>query len=404
MATPKKKPAAKKPMNKARKPSGKKSIKKSAMRKPAKKKSAAREVVLVTGAGGFVGRYVIEEALAQGYAVRATDLPGPDLAWAEARGVEVMRGDLTRREQVRALVRGVDHVAHIAAAFDLGMPRLELLRINLNGSVNLAEEAAAAGVRHFANCSTADTYGTHAEITVREDARQNPDNDYAFSKLLAEQAVMRVGQRRGMAVTTLRPTVIYGPGARYTASMFCTLPLIVHRRLGFFFRAAGGPLINAVHAEDVAGAVIFVLGKPGTAGEVFNVADDDWQTMGEYIHNIVEPLDVNWSPFTVPIPTAPLAWLARSLGLAPDGLFALLNRVLQSEWAGLRECCSLEPALNPRFDKGFLSYGLGDHAFDNSRLKAAGYVLRYPHFAAGYRETIRWYREQRWIPESALAL
>ena len=393
------KPAKKKP---ARKPARKKPAKKPARPKPASK--TTRGTVLVTGAAGFIGRYVVEEALARGYSVRATDLPGPDLGWAETRGVEVLRGDLTRREQVEPLVRGVDHVVHIAAAFDLGMPRQDLLRINLNGSVNLAEAAAAAGVKTFVNCSTADTYGAHDEIPVREDARQNPDNDYAFSKLLAEQAVIRVGQRRSMAVTTLRPTVIYGPGAMYTASMFCTLPLMIHRRLGFFIRATGGPLVNAVHAEDVAGAAIFVLGKPEAAGQVYNVADDDWQTMGEFFHNIVEPLDVNWSPFTVPIPSAPLSWLARGLWFAPDGLFGLINRVLQSEWASVRDSCGLEPALSPRFDKGFLSYGLGDHACDNSRLKAAGYQLRHPHFAAGYRETIRWYCEQRWIPESALSL
>ncbi|NOZ86485.1 MAG: NAD(P)-dependent oxidoreductase [Deltaproteobacteria bacterium] len=392
------------PAGKSKQVSGAKGKKKA---NSSRKASRSRPLVLVTGAGGFVGKHVVEQALENGFAVRATDLPGSDLSWAKDLGAEIALGDLTNREQVKKLVKGVDRVAHIAAAFNLSLARNELLRINLNGSVNLAEEAASAGVELFVNCSTADTYGVSIQVPTREDAAQNPANDYAFSKLLAEQAVIRVGRRMSMPVSTIRPTVIYGPGAIYTASLFCTIPYILQKRFGFFPRLYGGPLVNAVHVEDVAGSIVFLLGKKNAAGgekSVYNVADDDWQTMGEYFHNLANPIGVRFSPFEVPVVTTGLVLLTKALERVPVKFFDIATTVLRSEWDRIRTENSLAGALNPRFDKGFLSYGLGDHAYDNTRLKSIGYKFKHPRFAKGYSETIKWYKDHRWIPESAFSV
>jgi nucleoside-diphosphate-sugar epimerase len=292
----------------------------------------------------------------------------------------------------------------MAAAYNLAMPRRKLLRINRDGSMILAEEAAAAGIRHFICCSTADTYGTQKEIPVRETCKQHPENDYAYSKLMAEQAVIRTGARRNMPVTILRPTMIYGPRAVYTASMFCTVPFIVHRRLGFFPHFIGGPLVNAVHAEDVAGAAVYALGRKNMAGHAFNVADDDKQSLSEFYYNIVDPLGVNWPPVPVPILKLPMRWACQLCEAVPGSGFDMLNAMLRLEWSQIVSSLDLVPALSPRFDKGFLSYGLGDHAFDNAKLKATGYRFRRPDFVSGYKDAVRWYRARRWIPEAAQLL
>jgi hypothetical protein len=55
--------------------------------------------------------------------------------------------------------------------------------------------------------------------------------------------------------------------------------------------------------------------------------------------------------------------------------------------------------LQPRFDPGFTAFGRGDYDFDNSKLKALGYQLRFPDFKKGWNDTVRWYVEQGWIPE-----
>ena len=362
------------------------------------KKAKHEDRVLVTGAGGFVGQHVVKEALAQGFPVRASDLAGPDLSWAEKLGAEVVRGDLTDRDQVKAMVRGVGLVAHIAAAYDLGMARTELLRINRDGSRILAEEAASAGVRHFVHCSTADTYGIQPQKPIKEYCRQEPENDYAFSKLAAEQAVTETGADRGMPVTVLRPTLIYGPGAVYTASLFYPLPFILHGFLGRVPSLKGGPQLNAVHIQDMAGSTVFALPRLEMAGEAYNVADDHWQTVGEFFGNIVEPLGLPGSPFTIPLSPGLMGWSTKILMQLPPAALLPVSRFLQAEWSRVVRHHGLVHALNPRLDKGFLSYGSGDHVFDNSKIKAAGYQLRWPDFATGWRETTRWYQAQKWIP------
>jgi len=384
------------PKKKRKKASG--GAKKRAKQGRVKKRQDRRDLVLVTGAAGFLGQHVVREAVAQGFSVRATDLPGQDLQWAEDIGAEVISGDLTVREQAGSMVKGVSFVAHIAAAYNLALAREELLRVNRDGTRTLAVEAARAGVRHFINCSTADTYGTHSEVPVKETFQQTPENDYAQSKLEGERVVNEVGAREGMQVTTLRPTVIYGPGSLYTASLFCTIPFIVQRRLGFFPRFKGGPLMNAVHVQDMAGVTVFALPRLEMAGQAYNVADDQWQTVGDFFHNIVEPLSLDRGAFSLPLHPALLMHSSKLLLRVPEIGLASVNRLLQAEWSRIVEAQGLLPALNPRLDRGFFSYGLGDHVYDNSKLKAAGYKFQWPAFSAGWRETVRWYQEQKWIP------
>lgn len=365
------------------------------------KKTRHKGHVLITGAAGFLGRYVVLEALESGFAVRATDLPGKDLEWAAKAGAEVVYGDLLARDQVRPMFKGVKLVAHLAAVHDLAWPRDRLLRVNKGCAVIMAEEAAAAGVKHFVYCSSADTYGTHSRFPVREDFSQRPENNYALSKLAAERAVVEIAESRGLPVTTLRPTIIYGPWCMYAAGMLCAVPIILHRRMGSLPRVEGGPLVNAVHVEDAAGAIVFALPRTEMAGQFYNVADDQWLTSGEFFRHVVDPLEVFWSSRKIKLSNIAMGLGTGLAGLVPSFGFGYATRVLQAEWSKIVREHDLVDALKPTFDKGFLSYGTGDHVYDNSRLKQAGYSLRRPRFDHGYRETVEWYKQRRWIPQSA---
>ena len=357
-----------------------------------------KERVLVTGAGGFVGRHVVMAAISEGFSVRATDLPGPDLSWAEELGAEVIRADLTQINQIKSIVKDVDYIAHIAAVYNLGMPRNQICHINVNGSKNLAEIAARSGVRHFVNCSTADTYGNHKKIPITESFRQKPENDYAYSKLEAEKIVSLIGERDGLAVTTLRPTMIYGPGSIYTASLFCTIPFIVNKYLPYMPRLSGGPKLNTVHVQDMAAATIYAINHPEMAGDFYNVADDCWQTVGTFINNLITPLGIPQTSFSIPIQRFFVKWGAEALMLTPQTGLSMITHFLQKEWSDHIQKHQLIPALNPQFDKGFLTYGSGDHVFDNTKLKAAGFSFKWPDFSIGWQDTVMWYKDNHWIP------
>jgi nucleoside-diphosphate-sugar epimerase len=189
-----------------------------------------------------------------------------------------------------------------------------------------------------------------------------------------------------------------GPGSLYIAGLFCTLPFILQRYLGVLPRASGDPRLNAIHVQDVAGAIAHLLGRPELAGQAFNLADDHWQAVGELLDNVITPLGLRTLPLALPLDPMPMDTVATLVEKLPALAFALTNRVLRQQWARIINAHALNPALSPRFDRDFVSYGHGDHVYANDALKATGYQLRWPRFDSGYRETVTWYQQQRWIP------
>lgn len=360
-----------------------------------------KPLVLITGVGGFVGHHAVGEALKQGYRVRATDLASCDFSHIEGlQGVEIVCGDITKKEDVKKMVDGVDYVVHIAAIFNLAAPKDLLIAVNRDASRLLAEESAKAGVKHFVYCSTCDIYGVPKKQPITEDTPANPENDYAESKYLGEVEVFKVSKETGMPVTAIRPSAIYGPWGIYTANMFFALPFIIERRFGNVPRFKGGARVNMAHVEDVAGSLIFVLGKEQAYGRAFQVADDTPVTIAELIDALCDALKVKRGKLVIPISKSLMAFWARLLSktLKPKSLEGF-NRLLQKGWQKIREEHGLKPVLNPRFDHGFFSYGFGDHVYDNSALKSLGYKLRYPDIREGTKQTAEWYRAQGWLPK-----
>ena len=358
-----------------------------------------KETVLVTGAGGFVGSCAVRTILEQGkYNVIAHDLFEVDLDEAESLGAEVRKGDLTHRADCAKAVVNVDYILHLAAAYDLGLSRKALMQGNHLATKKLGMTAALAGVKHFIYCSTADTYGTHPEVPIREGARQVPDTDYSYSKLVAEQSIFRIGRETQMPVTAIRPAIIYGPGGVYTASVLTIWPFLVQKYVGFMPKPKGGPMVNAVHVDDVVGSMIYLLGRDDAMGQAFNVADDDWLPLGEFIENMWEPLGVKWK-FTIPVFKMPLRIFGTMSNImTPDFAIEWFNKLLQRQWGQVVVDRNLKPSLNPKLDRGLLNFTFSDRVYDNSKLKRAGYRFKYPHFDKGYSETINWYKQNQWLP------
>lgn len=360
-----------------------------------------RKTLLITGAGGFVGRRVTELALSDGvYNVRGTDLPAVSLSDLEKKGATVVPGDITDEGFCNEIVKGADYVVHVAAAFDLSLERKKLMRVNHMATKFLGRACADAKVGQFVFCSTADIYDSNENAPVAEDSKKSPENDYSFSKYLAEQTLVDLSHETKLPVSILRPTMIYGPAGTYASSLFCTVPYIIQYNIGFMPRPVGGPLVNAVHVDDVAGALLYLTGNPKAFGEAYNISDDDWLSLGEFIEKLCDPIGVNWK-MSVPLFKLPVK-VAGIVGniATPDFMLKMINVQLKRYWGQIVLDYKLEPALSPRFDRGYFSYLYGDHAFDNTKLKALGYKLRYPSFDRGYEQAVQWYKNHNWIPSA----
>ena len=177
--------------------------------------------VLVTGASGFVGLRLCARLAAAGHTVRAAvRRESADLA-AFARAARIIGvGDIGADTDWQAALAGVDMVVHLAARAHVmreraSDPLAEYRRVNVAGSERLARAAAAAGVSRLIYMSSIKVNGeATVDAPFRESDAPAPLDAYGRSKWETEQALSRIAAETGLALTVLRPPLIYGPGVK----------------------------------------------------------------------------------------------------------------------------------------------------------------------------------------------
>ncbi len=352
-----------------------------------------RETVLVTGARGTVGNYVVSLAEAAGYRVIASDL-SPRGVRVPVRG-EVRAGDLRDERALKRLVRGCDHIIHTAAQLDVAADSAELTKTNTDAVVGLYEAARDEGARRFVHMSTATLYAS-GRGALTEESPLAPRGPYGMSKRGAEVFLRGQNPDAGPAWTVLRAAPIYGRrGRHFAASMLSLGPLIrlVSPRLP---RLSGGPLATMVHAEDVARALLFVLERPDdTAGEVYNVSDGDVHPLGERLGLTFDAYGLKTTGFKK---TPQRAFETIGKLFVKPGAWHASDITALTWWRLVVLRHRLKPALRPRLDRELCTLLYEDLVVDSTKLRALGWSPRFSGFAAGWSEVLRWYQAERWVP------
>ena len=158
--------------------------------------------VLLTGAGGFVGRAVAARHEARGLEVLGCDLHGA------ARAVDVLDGEALRNLALEFRPTVFVHGAAITTA--TRGDELDLLEVNLRGTLHALQAARNAGVIHFMLLSSAGVYASGQPEPITESGLTSSDRAYSLSKTLAEE-ICDLGKSAGMTVWALRPAAVYGP-------------------------------------------------------------------------------------------------------------------------------------------------------------------------------------------------
>lgn len=235
---------------------------------------------LVTGGGGFLGRYVVDELL-PAYAVTALGRHTPR---AGRLAVRYLAGDIRDHATVNEALENIDIVFHVAG--NIRTPATDLpdlhKAVNVDGTLNVLNACRNRGVQRLIYVSTCEVYGENAGEQVGEDAPKAPANAYAESKWMAETLCQQFSARGDVCVTVVRPSYIFGHG-QFEERLFPRLinaacaPGAGHSMLPL----APGPGGNDfVYVRDVARGTVFLGTRPQSESiEAFNIGSGTYTTV-----------------------------------------------------------------------------------------------------------------------------
>jgi nucleoside-diphosphate-sugar epimerase len=251
--------------------------------------------ILVTGAGGFLGRRIVEQLLAHGQSDVRAMLRDTSKAAAlqeiasrfSAAHVAMFAANLKNRAEIAAAVEGVEIVIHAAAAMKGSPAEMFLDSVvasrNLLDSIVERQEQTGQRMRvvlvsSFGAIGVAELpRGAIIDESSPMERRPRERDVYSFTKLRQEQMFWEYAQRHGVDVVVLRPGVIYGPGGGHFSNR------VGLSLFGIFAHLGGGNLLPLTYVENCAEAIVVAALAPQATGQIYNVVDDDLPTSRQYL-------------------------------------------------------------------------------------------------------------------------
>ena len=227
--------------------------------------------IAITGATGFLGDHLLKALPAEQLVIlgrRDPILPAAIFHQCSINGDADFRQSLV----------GVKIVIHCAARAhimndDSQDPLTEFRKVNTLGTLNLAKQAASAGVKRFIYISSikVNGEGTEQNRPFKFDDNHNAQDPYGLSKSEAETALFEVGQKTGMEVVIIRPPLVYGEGVK---ANFASLMSFVDKGLPLPFRSIKSNKRSLVSVYNLVDLIKVCIEHPKAANQIFLVSDD----------------------------------------------------------------------------------------------------------------------------------
>ena len=329
--------------------------------------------ILITGASGFIGSFIVEEALKQGFETWAAIRKSSSKEYLQDERIHIIELNLSSKAQLIEQLRPhqFDYVVH-AAGVTKCLNKADFRRINTEGTKNLVDALLdlQMPLKRFVFLSSLSVFGAIKEQLpydeIREDDTPKPNTEYGRSKLEAERYIDSIGSR--LPYIILRPTGVYGPREKDYFMMAKSIKQHIDFAVGYQRQD-----ITFVYVTDVVQAVFLALEKGETGRKYFLSDGQVYQstTFSDLIHEeLGRPW---WLRITAPVwVLRVVTFFGEYIGHMTGKVTALnndkYNILRQRNWR-----CDIEPT---RHELGFEP---------KVQLKE------------GVKTTIQWYKDHKWL-------
>lgn len=329
--------------------------------------------ILITGASGFIGSFIVEEAIRRGLETWAAVRRSSSKAYLQDARIHFVELNLSSKEQLVEQLRDkhFDYVVH-AAGVTKCLHKQDFARINTEGTKNLVDALIEVGMllKRFVFVSSLSIFGAIKEQQPYEEIRETdtpqPNTAYGMSKLAAEQYLEQQASR--VPYIIVRPTGVYGP--REKDYFIMAKSIQQHSDFAVGFKRQD---ITFVYVKDVVQAIFLALDK-GQNGRKYFLSDGQVYQSETFSNLIHEALGRPWwirikAPIWV---LRVVTFFGEYIGRMTGKVTALNNDkyhiLRQRNWR-----CDIQPAIDE-----------------------LGYQPEYD-LARGVKETIKWYQDNKWL-------
>ena len=329
--------------------------------------------ILITGASGFIGSFIVKEALHREMEVWAAVRPTSSKRYLQDNRIHFIELDFGSKETLKRQLDGhrFDYVVH-AAGVTKCLDKADFKRINTDGTRHLVDALIELGMplKRFVYLSSLSVYGAIHEHMPYQDITENdcphPNTAYGKSKLDAERYLDSIGN--DFPYIILRPTGVYGPRERDYFLMAQSINRHVDFAVGFSRQD-----ITFVYVLDVVQAVFLAFDR-GMSGRKYFLTDGEVYRSADFSDLLKKEMGIGWMLRIV----APV-WLLRIVTFFGERISRLTHKPIalnDDKYNILRQRnwrCDIEPTVDE----------LGYH----------------PHYklAQGVKLTVKWYKRHRWL-------
>ena len=340
------------------------------------------ERVLITGASGFIGSFIVEEALQRGMEVWAAVRKSSSREWLQDDRIHFIELNLSSEDDMKSQLKDhvFDYVVH-AAGVTKCLKKEQFYQVNTEGTRHLVHALLALQmpIKRFVYLSSLSIFGAIREqlpyLPIREDDEPQPNTEYGKSKLAAEailkdcsKPLLLEGLRVAFPYVILRPTGVYGPREKDYFLMVKSIQSHTDFSVGFKRQD-----ITFVYVKDVVQAVFLAMER-GKSGRCYFLSDGQVYQSSTFSDLIIRELGNPWclrikAPIWV---LRVVTFFGEQVGRITGKISALNNDkyhiLKQRNWQ-----CDIQPAIDE-----------------------LGYQPQY-QLERGVKETVAWYKEKGWI-------